>query len=69
MLKLENTTAVAYINKKVETISASCNKLAKVFGTEPKGKIFGSLHPMYLGLKILLLISGHVFFMITKSGP
>ena len=29
LLKLDNTTAVAYINKKRGTISASCNKLAK----------------------------------------
>ena len=40
----------------------------KTFGTGLKGKIFGSVHPMYMGLKILLLVSGHVFFMITKSG-
>ena len=29
LLKLDNTTAVAYINKKGGTISVSCNKLAK----------------------------------------
>ena len=33
------------------TISTSCNKHMKDFGTGQKGKIFGSLHPMYLGLK------------------
>ena len=29
LLKLDNITAVAYINEKGGTISASCNKLAK----------------------------------------
>ena len=68
LLKQDNTTAVAYINKIGGTISASCNKLAKDIWNWAKGQDIGSLHPMYLGLNILLLISGHIFFMITKSG-
>ena len=68
LLKLDNTGAVAHINKKGGTISAYSNKLAKDIWNWAKGKIFGSPHPMYMGLKILLLISGHVSFIITKSG-
>ena len=58
LLKLDDATAVASINKKGGTNLASCNNLA----TGQKGKIFGSPHSMYLGLKMLLLISGQVFF-------
>ena len=67
LLKLDNTKAVAYINKKGGTISASCNKLTKDIWNWVK--MFGSLHPMYSGFKILLLISGHAFFIVKKSGP
>ena len=74
LLKLDNTTAVSYINQKGrgwgggggEAFQHLVTNQQKSFGTGPKGKIFGSLHPMYLGLEILL-ISGHIFFMITKS--
>ena len=38
LLKLDNTTAVAYINKKGGTISASCNKLAKDIWNWAKGQ-------------------------------
>ena len=38
MLKLDNTTAVAYINKIGGTISASCNKLAKDIWNWAKGQ-------------------------------
>ena len=38
LLKLDNTTAVAYINKKGGTISASCNKLAKKICNWAKGQ-------------------------------
>ena len=38
LLKLDNTTAVAYINKKGGTISASCNKLAEDIWNWAKGK-------------------------------
>ena len=38
LLKLDNTTAVAYINKKGGTISSSCNKLAKEIWNWAKGQ-------------------------------
>ena len=38
LLKLDNTKAVAYINKKGGTISASCNKLAKDIWNWAKGQ-------------------------------
>ena len=38
LLKLDNTTAVAYINKKGGTISTSCNKLAKEIWNWAKGQ-------------------------------
>ena len=38
LLKLDNTTAVAYINKKGGTISASSNKLAKYIWNWAKGQ-------------------------------
>ena len=38
LLKLDNTTAVAYISKKGETISASCNKVAKDIWNWAKGQ-------------------------------
>ena len=38
LLKVDNTTAVAYTNKKGRTISASCNKLAKDFCNLAKGQ-------------------------------
>ena len=38
LLKLDNATAFAYINKKGETISASCNKLAKDIWNWAKGQ-------------------------------
>ena len=38
LLKVDNTTAVTYINKKEETISASCNKLAKDSWNWAKGQ-------------------------------
>ena len=38
LLKLDNTTAVAYINKKGGTISASCNKLEKYIWNWAKGQ-------------------------------
>ena len=66
-MKLDNTTPVAYINKKGGPIQSVATNKPKTFGTGPKGKIFGSPHPMYLGLKILLLISGHVNLTIAKS--
>ena len=37
-MKLDNTTAVPYINKKGGTISASCNKLAKDIWNWAKGQ-------------------------------
>ena len=38
LLKLDNTTTVAYINKKGGIISASCNKLAKDIWNWTKGQ-------------------------------
>ena len=38
LLKLDNTTAAAYINKKERTISASCNKLEKDIWNLAKGQ-------------------------------
>ena len=38
LLKLDNTTAAAYINKKGGTISVSCNKLAKDIWNWAKGQ-------------------------------
>ena len=68
LLKLDNTTVVAYINKKWGRFPSFVTSWRKTFGTGAKSKIFRSLVPMHLGLKILLLISGHVFVAITKSG-
>ena len=68
LLKLDNTTAVAYINKKWGRFPSLVTSWRKTFGTGTKSKIFRSLVPMYLRLRILLLISGHVFVTITKSG-
>ena len=55
LLKLDNTTAVAYINKKEGPFQPLVTNQQKTSGTGPKSKIFGSLHPMYPGLKTLLL--------------
>ena len=55
----------AFLLKSVISSHNSCER--KTFGTGLKGKIFGSLHSMYMGLKILLLISGHILFMINKE--
>ena len=66
-MTLDNIIVVVSIKKKKGAILASFNKLEKDIWDWTKGKIFGSLHIMYLELKILFLISGH-FFIITKNG-
>ena len=66
LLKLDNTTAIAYINKKWEPFKPHITNLRTTFATGSKSKIFGSPQFVYLRLTILLLISGHAFFTIKK---
>ena len=66
-LKLNNTTDVAYINKKGGSVSASSNKLAKDiwnFAIEQDIWITTSHVP---GVKILRLNTDHVFFYNNKE--
>ena len=70
LLKLNNAAAVPYINKKGETILASCNKLVKdIWNWAMEQNIWiSAAHVSTWGFKTFLVISGHRFFPITKSG-
>ena len=66
--ELDNTTAVAYINKKGGTISASCSKLAKNIWNWAKGQDIWIIASHVPGVKNTTADLRSRFCIITKSG-